>query len=210
MVHLTADLQSFSEALGTDWQNHKLLAGKTVAGMASTIDNVEGWNWHDVAGCRSAGQTRQVLVEGHLHRGGTSTANGHGHGQDGICTKVRLAPSPVVLGAIEDLDHDPINLLLLGNIHANKLRSNLLVDILHCLEHALAQQTLFVTITKLKSLVDAGGGSAWNSCTEEVIVCHEINLHGGIPARVEDLARLDALDHCRWRDDAINLCHVAC
>mmetsp|Transcript_23524 Transcript_23524/g.44363 ORF Transcript_23524/g.44363 Transcript_23524/m.44363 type:complete len:303 (-) Transcript_23524:693-1601(-) len=177
--------------------------------MAATVDDIEGWHGHNIISCGSSRQAGQIVIQGHLHRGRASTANGHGHSQDGIGSQIRLAPAPVILSAVKDLDHDSVYLLLLGHIHSDELWCNLIIDIAHCLQDALAQQPLLVPITKLQSLVDASRGSTRHSRAEEMVVCHEIHLHGRVPARIENLPSLDALDNSRWGNDPVHLCHVA-
>ena len=43
-------------------QNHELLHSQLVAGMAATVDDVEGWHWQHQS--LVAGQISQVLVQG--------------------------------------------------------------------------------------------------------------------------------------------------
>ncbi len=62
----------------------------------------------------------------------------------------------LVGGAIK-LNHLLVNGLLLSNIHTLQGRSNESLYILDGLEHALAQVTTLVFVTKLAGLVDASG-----------------------------------------------------
>lgn len=61
MVDFWADFHGVSEWCGTSWQDHELLHGQFVTSMASTVDDVESWNWED--DLFVSGQISQVLVQ---------------------------------------------------------------------------------------------------------------------------------------------------
>mmetsp|Transcript_20626 Transcript_20626/g.55194 ORF Transcript_20626/g.55194 Transcript_20626/m.55194 type:complete len:263 (+) Transcript_20626:207-995(+) len=195
MVDLGPDDHRLLEGLGADGEDHELLASQPVASVAAAVDNVEGRHWHDELVHRLPGYLRDVLVQRHLVRGGSCAADGHGDCQDRVRAELRLGPAPLVGGAVEGLHHQVVDLLLLGHVHADELRGDDVVHVRHCLEHALAEQPALVAVAQLEGLVDAGGGPAGHRGAEEGEVGAEVDLHGGVPPGVEDLARPDGPDH---------------
>ena len=47
VVHFGTNHHGFLERGCAHWQNHELLACEAISSMAATIDDVEGWHWHD-------------------------------------------------------------------------------------------------------------------------------------------------------------------
>ena len=60
--YLWAESRTPAQQFLTCGQNHELLHGQLVAGMAATVDDVEGW--HRQHQSLVAGQISQVLVQG--------------------------------------------------------------------------------------------------------------------------------------------------
>mmetsp|Transcript_73483 Transcript_73483/g.195301 ORF Transcript_73483/g.195301 Transcript_73483/m.195301 type:complete len:227 (-) Transcript_73483:1135-1815(-) len=162
--------------------------------MAAAVDDVERRNRHHKLVRGLAGQLRNVLVQGHLTCSSPRSADRHGDGKDSIGAELCLRPTPLVLRAVKLLNHDFVNLGLLGNIHANQLWRDELVHILHRSEHALAQQAVLVIVTQLQRLVDARGGAAGHGRAEERRLGAQVDLHRWIPAGIEDLAGHDTGD----------------
>mmetsp|Transcript_34935 Transcript_34935/g.88785 ORF Transcript_34935/g.88785 Transcript_34935/m.88785 type:complete len:442 (-) Transcript_34935:448-1773(-) len=209
VVHFGTNLHGFLEGRCADRQDHELLASQAVAGMAAPIDNVEGWDGHHELVRGATGDVGDVLVEWHLHRSSPGTAYGHRHRQDGIGTERGLRPTPIVLRTIDNLDHRLVDALLVRHLHADKLRCNDVVDVLHCLEHTLAQQPALVTITELQGLVNTCGRTAGHSCTEQVDIRLQVDLNRGIAAGVEDFPCLDANNLGGRGNNSVYLGHVA-
>jgi hypothetical protein len=81
---------------------------------------------------------------------------------------------------------------LIGCIHSFELGSDFFRNVFNGLEDALAEVLGFVTVAKFNGLVLAGAGATRYGCgsdgsAEEV----NVDLDGGIAARVEDLTRDD-------------------
>mmetsp|Transcript_23536 Transcript_23536/g.70318 ORF Transcript_23536/g.70318 Transcript_23536/m.70318 type:complete len:206 (+) Transcript_23536:453-1070(+) len=159
VVDLGADDHRLLEGRGTHGQYHELLASQAVPGMAAAVDDVEGGHRHDVLLRGPTREVGDVLVERHVHRGGARATDCHGHSKDGVGPQVRLGPAPVILGAVEGLHHQLVDLLLLGDVQADELRRDDCVHVLHGLEHALAQEPAPVAVAHLQRLVDARGGA---------------------------------------------------
>mmetsp|Transcript_132950 Transcript_132950/g.425532 ORF Transcript_132950/g.425532 Transcript_132950/m.425532 type:complete len:522 (+) Transcript_132950:333-1898(+) len=162
--------------------------------MAAAIDHVHRRHRHHEVVHRLAAQLRDVLVERHLAGGRTGPANSHRYSQDRVRAELGLAPTPLVLGAIELLDHQLVDARLVRHIHANQLRADNIVNVCDRLEHALAHQPALVIVPQLEGLVDAGGGTTGHCRAEKLRLGTEINLDGRIAAGVEDLACADGHD----------------
>mmetsp|Transcript_20625 Transcript_20625/g.55189 ORF Transcript_20625/g.55189 Transcript_20625/m.55189 type:complete len:263 (+) Transcript_20625:207-995(+) len=195
MVDLGPDDHRLLEGLGADGEDHELLASQPVASVAAAVDNVEGRHWHDELVHRLPGYLRDVLVQRHLAGRRARPADRHGDGQDGVGAQLPFGPAPLVLGAVQLLDHDLVDLRLLGDVHAQQPGRDDVVDVLHGPEDALPKQAALVAVAQLQRLVDAGGGAAGHRGAEEGEVGAEVDLHGGVPPGVEDLARPDGPDH---------------
>mmetsp|Transcript_5572 Transcript_5572/g.34558 ORF Transcript_5572/g.34558 Transcript_5572/m.34558 type:complete len:232 (+) Transcript_5572:2307-3002(+) len=158
--------------------------------MRPTVDDVERRHGKNQLGVPR--KICQVLVQGHSFLCGSGLGHGHGHGKDGVGPEL-----PLVGGAVE-LDHELVQFLLLGGILADESGCDHRVDVFHGLEHGLAHVALLVAIAQFHRFVDTGRGSAGHGCTEGAFVGGHVAFHGGIPARIEDLASHHLGDH-RWR-----------
>ena len=124
VVSLRADLHRLGEGGSASGQEHELLERKLVAGVGSTVDDVEGGDGEHVRRL-DAGEVREVLVEGDALLGGGSLSNRDRDTEDGVSTELAL-----VGGAIE-LDQEVVNLLLLGDLELglDQLWANNVVDV---------------------------------------------------------------------------------
>mmetsp|Transcript_74644 Transcript_74644/g.165065 ORF Transcript_74644/g.165065 Transcript_74644/m.165065 type:complete len:260 (-) Transcript_74644:1075-1854(-) len=156
--------------------------------MAAAIDDVEGRHRHHELIHGLTRQLRDVLVQWHLASGGSSAAHCHRHSEDRVRSKLRLRPTPLVLGAIELLDHFLVDLGLLGDVHADEFRCDEVVHIGDRLQDTLAEETILVAVAQLQRLVNASRGTAGHGRAEECRLCAKVHLHGGVATRVEDLA----------------------
>lgn len=71
VVNLSAHLHGLGERLGAGGEEHELLEGEGVAGVGSTVDDVEGRAGEDEGGL-DAGDLGEVLVKGNALEGGVS------------------------------------------------------------------------------------------------------------------------------------------
>mmetsp|Transcript_55960 Transcript_55960/g.141697 ORF Transcript_55960/g.141697 Transcript_55960/m.141697 type:complete len:381 (+) Transcript_55960:347-1489(+) len=194
VVHLSSHDHRLHKTGRANWQDHKLLAGQAVARMAATIDHVHGRHRHHKVVQRLPTQLRNVLVQRHFAGCSSGAAHGHRDCQDRVGAELGLAPTPFVLGAIENLHHHLVDASLISHVHAHKLRGDDVVDVCDGLEHALAQESSLVVIAQFKGLIDARGGSAGNSRAEERGLGAEVHLDGWVAAGIEDLPCADEHD----------------
>mmetsp|Transcript_67896 Transcript_67896/g.109399 ORF Transcript_67896/g.109399 Transcript_67896/m.109399 type:complete len:398 (+) Transcript_67896:890-2083(+) len=159
--------------------------------MAAAINHVEGWDGHHKLVDGLPGNLGDVLVERHVTGCCSCPAYGHGDCKDGIGAQLRLAPSPLILRAIQFLDHQLINLALLSDVHADELRRDEVVHVGDGLQDALPKQTGLVLVAELQCLVHAGGGPTGHSGSEESSCGADVDLNSWIAPRVEDLPRED-------------------
>mmetsp|Transcript_31164 Transcript_31164/g.97781 ORF Transcript_31164/g.97781 Transcript_31164/m.97781 type:complete len:202 (+) Transcript_31164:262-867(+) len=173
--------------------------------MLATVDDVHHGNRHLVLLPPGPGrvnvrghevrvlQLTDVLVQLHAkgHRAGPR--HGHGDGQNRVGAKRRLWEAPLILGAIQLVDHDLIKLLLKSHVLSLQSRSNHAVDVGDGLDGALPHVAL-AAIAHLNSLVDARGGSTRHRRCEGAVARGERGLHCGVAAAVHDLTTHNADD----------------
>jgi len=111
VVNLRSDLQGFRKGRGSGREEHEFLEGQLVAGMGSTVDDVEAGQGEDKGGL-DTGQIRKVLVEGHALLAGASLSNRDRDAEDSVSAEFAL-----VRGSVE-LDQEVVDLLLLGDLES--------------------------------------------------------------------------------------------
>ena len=186
VVDGSAHAVGLTEGVRTDRGDHELLDVDVGVGVGSTVEDVHHGNGQDV-GIRST----QVLVEGQLGRVGGGTGDGQGHAEDGVGAELAL-----VVGSVE-LDHHRIDDALLGGVVSDDLFGQSLLDVLNSLENTLAAVAILVAVAKLNGLEVAGGGTGRNGGTGlGRVVENDLDLDGGVAARVEDLTCIDEFDGC--------------
>jgi len=153
VVGLRADAHGLAEGGGARGEDHELLEGKGVAGVGAAVDDVEGGHREEVGG-GVAGDGADVLVEREAAVGGAGLAHGQRDREDGVGAELGLGPAPLVLGAVELLDHALVDGGLLRHVAADERGRDHVADARERLLHALAV-VLLVLVTELKSLVDA-------------------------------------------------------
>lgn len=188
MVHLGAHLHGLGKAGGTGGQDHELLHGQLVAGVAAAVDHVEGGHGQD--DLLVASQIGDVFVQWHVLLGGTGLADGQGHTQDGVGAELAL-----VLGAVQ-LQHEVIDGSLVHHIQIglDQLGAQGVVDMTHSLQHGLAMVVGLVVVAQLQSFVDTGGGAGGHGSAEQSQFGGQIDLHGGVSTGVVDLTGLNRFD----------------
>ena len=127
-----------------------------------------------------------VVVQRQAQSLSCSLCNCQRYAQDSV-----RAQTGLVGGAIQ-IDHSLVDCLLIQSVHADDLLSDLAVNSVNSLQHALTHVALLVAITQLASLEDTGGCAGRNSCTAHecagISLNVNLNLNGGVAARVQDLA----------------------
>lgn len=195
MINLNAGLEGLLEGRSASRQNHELLHLEAVASVSTTVDDVQGGHGHDelVGGLTS--ELGNVLVERNALGGGTGSGSCEGHGQDGVGAELLLAPAPLVLGAIELLDHESVDLLLARNVHALERRADDLVDVLDGSEATLAEEPVSILVSELERLIDTGGSTTGHSGSIAAAVGEDnVGLNGRVTSAVNDLSGLDLGD----------------
>jgi len=189
VVDLAGHTHGLGEGGGADGEDHELLHGKGVTGVGATVNDVERGNGEDQI--LVAGELGNVLVEGNALLSGTSLADGHRDGEDGVGTKLAL-----VVSAIKGL-HGIVNGDLVDRVHANNAAGNDGVNVVNGLEDRLAKVLGLVAITKLNSLMDTSGGTGGDSGPEHTLVGVDIGLDGRVTAGINDLPGDDLGDGSR-------------
>ncbi|ETW06711.1 hypothetical protein H310_02889 [Aphanomyces invadans] len=202
VVHFRSDLHGFSEAGGTSGQDHEFLHGQLVAGMGTTVDDVE--RRHREARSGVAGQVSNVLPEGYALGRGTGLAHGKRDSQDGVSTELLLAPAPFVLRAIKGFHHVHVEFLLVLFVLTDEGRRNDRVHVVHGLGHTLAEVGL-ASVAEFQRFKLTRGRTRRHGGAEETVFSDKVNFHSGVAAGVEDLARFDGLDRhpLLWRGSSL-------
>ncbi|TYZ50787.1 hypothetical protein PybrP1_012753, partial [[Pythium] brassicae (nom. inval.)] len=195
VVHLAANLHRLRERRGADREHHELLHRELVARVRAAVDDVERRHRH--ARRRVAREVRDVLPERHLRGGRAGLAHCERYREDRVRAELLLAPAPLVLRAVELLDHELVELRLRQLALAHERRRDDLVHVLDRLQHALAHVRL-ATVAQLERLELARGRAARHGRAEEPELGGQVHLDGRVAAGVDDLARLDGEDRHRW------------
>ena len=91
-----------------------------------------------------------------------------------------------------ELDQELIDGGLIQNVQADNCLGDLAVDVLNCLEDALAAVTTLVTVAKLAGFVHTGGCAGGNGrAANGAVVEGNFDFNGGVAAGVKDLTRHD-------------------
>ena len=112
VVGLGTDLHGLLEGRSTGGNDHELLERELVAGVRSTVDDVEAGRGEDEGGL-DTGEVGEVLVEGDTLLGSSGLRDSDGDTEDGVGTELAL------VGGTVELDQEVIDLLLLGDLEAS-------------------------------------------------------------------------------------------
>ncbi len=154
--------------------------------MRATVEDVHHRDGQDVR-VRAA----HVAEQRQAGRLGGGVRDGQRDAQHGVGAELALVVGPV------ELDHGGVDLALVGGVEADDLLGDRLVDVLDSLQDALAQVARLVAVAQLDGLELAGGSAGRDrSAALCVIVEKDLDLNGGVAARVEDLASVNDVDEC--------------
>ena len=186
VVDLDASLQSLAVGVEAVRGDHVLLDVGGEVSVGATVHDVHVRDRQDVA-VGAADVAVQRLIRGL----GGSVQSGQGHAEDGVGAQTAL-----VRGAVE-LDHGLIESALIGSVHADDLRSDLLVHGLDGVEHALALVNGLVAIATLPSLGFTGGSTGRNEAQAlSTVIGVKNDLDGRVAAGIENLTRVNAFNYC--------------
>ena len=100
-----------------------------------------------------------------------------------------------MFGVPVELEQDVVDDLLVVGVGFEQVVSDFVVDGLNGVQHAAAAVAVRVAITSFDGFVRAGAGAGWDGGAAQRAAGElDIGLDGGIAARVEDFARVDARD----------------
>ena len=140
-------------------------------------------------------EVSQVVIQGELLGVSAGSSDCEGHSEDGVGADLLLAPAPLVLGAVDLLDHLAVDLALLGHVHALEGGVQEGVHVVDGLQAALAHESFLIFVSKLEGLVDACGGTRGDRSSEDLALGGDhVCLHGRVASAVDDLAGLDLGD----------------
>ena len=110
--------------------------------------------------------------------------------EDGVGAELGL------VGRAVEVEHRLVDEALVVGLEADDRAGDVLDDALDGLLHALADVAL-AAVAQLDGLEGAGGGTAGDGgATERAVLEEDLDLDGGVAARVEDLAGADSCDGC--------------
>ena len=109
-----------------------------VSSMCATVDNVQRRDRHHKFVGSLACQLSEICVQSDVFCISAGTSQGQRNCENSVCTELLLAPAPLILRAVELLDHESIDLLLLCTVHTLERGRNNVVYILYGLEAALS------------------------------------------------------------------------
>ena len=154
VICLGAKSHGLLERSGTSWHDHEFLNLEAVSSMSTTIDDVERWNRGHELVSALASELGQVVVKRNVLGICASSGNCERHSQNGVCADLLLAPAPLILSAIDLLDHLAIDLLLLSDIHALESGMKEVMNVFNGLKASLAHISFLILVSEFKSLVD--------------------------------------------------------
>ena len=182
--HLGAHAQPLAERLGADGHHHELLEVHVVAGVGAPVQDV-----HHGDGQQVGHGAAQVAVQWQAGVLGGGAGGGQRHGEQ------RVGAQAALVGRAVQLDHRAVDGHLVVRIVADQGLGDLLLDVLHGLQHALAQVAVLVAVAQLHGLVLAGGCPAGHRRAPRGAAGDQhVGLDGGVAAGIEDLPGPDLLD----------------
>ena len=182
--NLGAHLEGLLPAAGAHRHDHELLDVHVVGGVSAAVEDV-----HHGHGEGLGVDAADIVVEADAQALSGGLGAGQGGTQDGVGAQAAL-----VGGAVE-LDHGLVDGSLIQHVHAHQALGDLVVDVLHGVEDALAQVAALVAVPELTGLVDAGGGAGGHAGAAHGAVFQvDLHLNGGIAAGVQDLTAQDVDD----------------
>ena len=186
MVHLDAGLQSLGVGLEAVRGDHVLLDVGGEVSVCAAVHDVHVRNRENMAvGAADIAVQRQFGALGGRIKGG------EGDTEDGVGAQTAL-----VRGAVE-LDHQVIECALVGGVHADDLRGDLLVHRLDGTEDTLALIDGLVAIATLPSLGFTGGSTGRNEAQAlSTVIGVKNDLDGRVAAGIENLTRVNAFNYC--------------
>ena len=182
--HLRTHAQRLAEAGGPMGHHHELLEVEAIGGMGAAIDHIHQRH-RQQGGHRAA----QIAVEGQADAIGCRPGGGQAHRQNRIGPQGRL-----VIGTIQ-LQHRRVHGALIQGGKATEGRGDLLFDVVHRLQHALAAVAA-AAIAQFMGFMGAGAGAAGHHrpAAGPALQQH-LSFHGGGAPGIEHLPGHHGVDH---------------
>jgi hypothetical protein len=181
---LGADAHGVGHVAGGDRHHHEFLDVDRVVGVLAAVDDVHHRH-RQGAGVDAA----HVAVQWHAVRLGGRFRDGERDREDGV------GPQAGLVGRAVQLDHEVVELDLVGRVHAAEGVEDFALDVVDGVQHALATEAQLVAVAQLHRLVGAGAGPRGDDgAAARAIIQHDLGLDGGIAAAVEHLAGDDVGD----------------
>src|SRR4029077_14435911 len=127
---------------------------------------------------------------------GRSARGSHGNGKD------RVGPEAGFRRRAIQRNHFVIQGTLVGRVGTDNGLCDFRIDVGYRLEHSLAKIFGFVSVAEFQRFVFAGGSARGNGgAAESATLAQPVAFNGGIAARIEDLAGMNASDFARHNGD---------
>ena len=168
---------------GADRGDHELLHVDVAVGVGATVEDVHHRHRQQV-------RRRAADVAEQRQAGGVGGRAGHGEAdaEDGVGAEPGLVRRAV------EVDQPLVDQPLLAGLVADELGADDVEDAVDGLGHALAAVAL-AAVAQLHRLEGAGGGAAGHGGPgDRPVVEGDLDLDGGVSARVEDLPRAYGVD----------------
>ena len=183
VVGLGAPAQRLGERARTDRRDHEFLDVDVAVGVGSTIEDV-----HHRHGQHMGVGTAEVAEQRQLAELGRSPCDCQRHAQDGV------GAEPGLVRCAVQFEQPLVEEALLGDLHADDFRSDTVDDVADRVLHALAA-VAGAAVTQFHCFELARRSTAGHSRPgERPVLEADLDFHGGIAARVEDLASADLVD----------------
>ena len=169
---------------GGDRLDHEFLNVDGIIGVLAAVQNV-----HHRHRQRARIGTADIAEQRHAQIVRRRLGDREGDAEDGVGTQARLVRRAV------QIDHDIVDLHLLGRVHPADGVENLALDIAHGLQHALAAVAGLIAVAQLHSLIRAGRRTGRDrGAPHRAGIQHDLDLYGRVASAIENFAGDDVGD----------------
>ena len=181
--HLGAHAQRLAEGRRAVGHQHEFLEIQAVGRVGTAVDHI-----HQRHRQQRGHRATQVAVEGQPNAVGGRPCRGQAHRQDRVGAEGRF-----VVGAVE-FDHRRIHGGLIEGAQAAQGRGDLLLHVVHGLQHALAAVAA-AAVAQFAGFMGTGAGAARHDRpAARTALEHHLGFNGGRAAGIEHFAGHDGVD----------------